>query len=247
MITLKRLPTEVITGIAANLLAALLIGLWSKWAGLICGCVAFLCLGVFLYRRYKGLFNLIGSGASEYHRNFPPEQSNKVFQTAKESFGYLGLSTKSINQYIRGWLESNSSLKSYKILLMHPDSPHLERLKAFERGISLGMPLSDKDQRQIAQDVAAEKKYIEAGIGMLKSFPQYGRSLEIRLYKEFIPYWLYLIDGKKIYVGMYAQGQGKEGPNSSVIVVQEILNFTSLFDAFKNTWDFLWENGENIS
>jgi hypothetical protein len=62
--------------------------------------------------------------------------------------------------------------------------------------------------------------------------------LEIRLYRDFVPWWIYIIDEKKAYVGILEKG--KNGLNAQVFVMTKVEGFASPFEAFKNMWDKMW-------
>lgn len=244
---LKDFLINLLSGVAGGVLITILSGRF--WVGILL--FVLILIASFLYLRfskYKRLFKLINGGATGYYYSFDLGENPKVFSEVEKSFYYLGISTNSILEYFRQWISANNAQKTYLFLLMDPDSPAIKRQVAFEKGVSLDTELSSINAQlsQMIEDaVEAEKKRILSAIEVLKNLPPFKEGkLRIRLHSEFIPWWMYIIDDKKIYLGILEKG--KRGQDSPVMMISKHHDFSSLFDPFKNTWDKLWAEATEV-
>ncbi len=55
---------------------------------------------------------------------------------------------------------------------------------------------------------------------------------------------MYLIDNKKIYLGILEKG--RRGQESPVMTMAKHSDFPSPYDPFKNTWDRMWADAEQV-
>lgn len=243
---LKDFLINLLSGVAGGVFITVLSG--RPWVGILL--FAFILIASLLYlrfRKYKRLFKLIKAGATGYYYSFDLGENPKVFNNVKDSFCYLGISTNSILEYFRKWVTATPE-KTCLFLLMDPQSPAIKRQVAFEKGVSLDTELSSLNaqlSQMIEDEVEAEKKRILSAIEVLKNLPSFkDGKLRIRLHSEFIPWWMYLIDDKKIYLGILEKG--KRGQDSPVMMMSKHHDFPSLFDPFKNTWDKLWADATEV-
>lgn len=203
--------------------------------------VGFLFYNILLVR-YKRLLKLIKAGATGYYYSFDPSENYKVFAEAQRSFCYLGISSHSIIEFFEHWISNNPLIGTYSFLLMDPESPALKRQVAYENGVSIDDDLSslnDFKVKTIEQAIEIEKKRIYGTIEALKGLTPFKEGkLSIRLHNEFIPWWIYIIDGKRIYLGILEKG--KRGQLSPVMILSKLSDFPSPFDPFKNIWDKMW-------
>jgi hypothetical protein len=237
--------------LAVNLIVAAVVGGVSAklWAGLICFVVLFSVAGVIIIlTRYRRLFKLIKSGATGYHFSFGLDESMAVFTTPKNSFYYLGISAGSIFEALRRMLATHSSIKHCRLLLMAPDSKSLPRQIAFEKDVSIETDIDSLSpflRKTIDEEVAAEREKIKGLIEALLALPAHreGR-LEIRLYDQFAPWWMYIIDTQNLYLGILEKGS--RGTDCPVMMLKKVQGFASAFDSFMNLWNSIWVNARPV-
>jgi hypothetical protein len=195
-----------------------------------------------LWNKYERLIKFALSGNVGYYYSFDLEENPKVWQEARKSFCYLGISADSIMEELRRWIERNP-LPEYHILLMKPDSESMIRQEAFERGHGLDIDpvaLPDDARRTIEDAAGATSTRVKGAIAILKDTSVYkeGR-MKLRLYDEFSPSWMYLIDNRKAYVGILEKG--RRGSSCPVMVIGKNDRYTGPFDLFRNQWESLWQ------
>ncbi|PXF52597.1 MAG: hypothetical protein C4B57_10855 [Deltaproteobacteria bacterium] len=198
-------------------------------------------IAFFYFKKYRRLFKLIKAGIAGYYFSFDISENLGVFNEVQDCFCYMGISSNSILELFRKWAGENPSATT-RFLLMDPDSPNLAKQIAFEKGIGLGEDLSSlsgQSQQNILDEVKAEKERIHSAIEVLKTLEPYKTGkLRIRLHREFIPWWMYIIDHKKMYIGILEKG--KRGQESPVMILSKQKKFAAPFDLFQNCWDRMW-------
>ena len=205
-----------------------------------------------LFSKYKRLFKLMKACDPAYYYSFDLAENSKVYSEVKDSFCYLGISANSILELFRKWISESPPVNNYFFLLMNPESAKLKQQIAFEKGVSLDTRLdahwssSNTQLSQMIEDqFEAEKERIQSAIKVLKNLSIYKEGkLMIRLYDEFIPWWMYLIDDKKIYLGILEKG--RRGQESPVMIMTKHPDFPSPCDPFKNTWDRMWADADKV-
>lgn len=239
----RDLLVNFVSGVACAALVGIISGQW--WLGLIVFCALVLVLFFArLWNKYERMIKLLLSSNVGYYYSFDLEENPKVWQEANRSFCYLGISADSIMEPLRRWIEKNP-ISEYRILLMNPEGKALRQQEAFEMGHGLDVPVETLPahvKTAIDDAVAATRSRITSAVKLLKSTRAYhpdGR-MKIRLYDEFSPSWMYLIDNRKAYVGILEKG--KRGSSSPVMIIGENDRYTSPFDLFRNQWERLWDN-----
>lgn len=253
--SIKSLPRDIIINLVVSLLGSALISLIPWILGgkirlsiLLFG-VLIISIPCLLFTKYKRLFKLIKAGMDGYYYSFDLSENRKVFCKTQHSFCYLGISSNSILEDFRKWADESHSVNKYLFLLTDPDSSALKRQIAYEKGVSLDTDLSSLNaqlSQAIEHEVETEKNRIRSAIELLKNLPPFNNGkLSIRLHKEFIPWWMYIMDDKKIYLGILEKG--KRGQDSPAMVISKNPDYPSPFDPFKNTWYRMWADaGKDI-
>ncbi|WP_219852513.1 hypothetical protein, partial [Candidatus Hakubella thermalkaliphila] len=121
------------------------------------------------------MIRLILSGNAGYYYSFDLEENPKVWQEAKKSFCYLGISLDSVMEHFRRWIEKNP-LPEYRVLLMKPDSFSLKQQAAFQKGHALNVNLGNlPDEAKEAINKAAEvtSQRIRGSLSILKNTTPY--------------------------------------------------------------------------
>jgi len=247
---IKNLLNDFVIQVSSGLVISAIIVIASNiWLGVVAFSLFIVAIVVYLLSgKYRRLYKLIKAGGRGYYNSFDQEDNYKVFEESNQTFCYMGISANSIIELFRKWIASNPTVKSYSFLLMNPDSHNLRRQKAFERGIDLNADLSELDRSlhlAINEDVEAEKKRITSAIAVLKTLQPFKEGkLTIRFYEEFPPWWMYIIDDQKVFVGILEKG--KRGQNSPVMEISKVHEFSSLYNTFRNIWEIMWLNAKEV-
>lgn len=258
-VSIKNLVREFTINLLAGLFVAAVLWVLSLvlsgkfWLGVLIFGLLIMCFLLYLaFSKYKRLLKLIKACDPGYYYSFDLAENSKVYSEVKDTFCYLGISSNSILELFRKWVNDNPPVNNYLFLLMNPEAKNLERQIAFEKGVSLDTKLdahwssSNAKLSQIIKDeLEAEKERIQSAIKVLKNLPPSKEGkLKIRLYDKFIPWWMYLVDNKKIYLGILEKG--RRGQQSPVMIISKNPDFASPFDPFKNTWDKMWADATEI-
>lgn len=197
-------------------------------------------LGI-IWFRYNRFFKLMKADTLGYYYTFEGGDDNlAVYREARDRLCYLGISANSILEYLRQWAEENLFPAHVQFLLLDPDNVNaLIEQKRYEKGVSHVDYEQNLDLKlQIDKEASAESKRIRSAIAALDTIEGLKNKFEIRLYQEFIPWWMYMVDENKIYLGILRAG--RRGQNSSSMVMKKHSEFATPFDPFKAKWDSLW-------
>jgi hypothetical protein len=121
------------------------------------------------------MIKLILSANAGYYYSFDLDENPKVWQEVKRSFCYLGISSDSILEHFRYWIDKHP-IPSYRILLMEPDSESLKRQEAYQKSHDLDVNLEDLTQeakKYIDETTAATSQRIKGAISILKNTVPY--------------------------------------------------------------------------
>ena len=237
---------DLLVNFISGLAGGAIVGIFSGrlWLGFLSFLIIVIVIFLFwLWNKYERMIKLILSGNAGYYYSFDLAENPKVWQEAKQSFCYLGISGDSIMEFFRKWIETKP-LPTYWILLMKPNALSLKKQEAFQKGHALDVDLDKLPpdaRRAIDEAVAATSQRISGAISIFKNMAPYkdGR-MKVKIYDEFTPWWVYLIDDRKAYVGLLEKG--KRGIDSPVVIMGKNDKYTSPFDSFKNNWERIWQN-----
>jgi len=228
-------------GVLANLFASLLVGHYTHFS---IGIVTFFGILAILYLTWlKRKLRILLSGIKGYYLSFSLEENPKIWESdVTNSFWYLGISGASIIAFFERWLSRlpAGNTFSFKFLLMNPDnSKIMKRQLSFRYNLN-PENLSPDQEKKIEQEIATLSKQIISTVTRLKNTQPYieGR-LEIRYHDKFIPYWMYIFDERKAYVGIL--GKGEDGLESPVLIVHRDKTYSNVFNPFFHTWERIWE------
>ena len=97
----------------------------------------------------------------------------------------------------------------------------------------------------IEKEATAEREKIKGLIKALTALPAHRDGiLEIRLYDQFAPWWMYIIDNQKIYLGILEQGS--RGTDCPVMILKKAQGVASAFDSFMNLWESIWIDADPL-
>jgi hypothetical protein len=67
--------------------------------------------------------------------------------------------------------------------------------------------------------------------------------MHIRIYDEFVPWWMYFLDEEKLFLGVFPKGEsGLEAP---VLVMERNRKYPSIFDPFMKIFERLWDEAKD--
>jgi hypothetical protein len=189
--------------------------------------------------KYRRMFKVLSSGARQYYFTFPTSQNSKVWKESSRSLYYLGVSADSIGlrefiDYINGLPQSSS--QAFRFLLMDPASSALAQQRAHQKDKNPTDP-------EIAAEVEADRTRIQSSIALLKTSYAYknGR-LQIKLYNEFVPWWMYVVNEEKLFLGVLPKGDS--GRDAPVLIMEHNRKYPSIFDPFFKMWERLWDEAK---
>lgn len=202
--------------------------------------VFFLTLFILLRKNLRFLKLLWSGWMGGCYYTFSAEENRKVCLQAKKCFKYLGVTGDTFSRDCVGWVQNlpPGSPLEFHLLLMNHQANALPTQEAHKLNLDPGHP-----------DVAAQVKLTQARIHTtlmeLKGLDLYRRGrLKIRLYDEFIPWWLYIFDGRVAFVGILERG--KDGRQSPVMTLKKHPQYGSPFEAFQSTWERLWNSATPV-
>jgi hypothetical protein len=134
--------------------------------------------------------------------------------------------------------------RTYRFLLMSGGSGALREQLAFMMAIHLAEAEPHEIQK-INKECDVARARLKATIAVLKNSAAHReKRLEIRLYDEFLPWWIYIMDDRKMVVGILECGQ--EVGEQSAAVVQKDSSNCSLFDAFHGNFERVWRSAQRV-
>ncbi|RLI52883.1 MAG: hypothetical protein DRP09_16985, partial [Candidatus Thorarchaeota archaeon] len=238
-ITLKGWIWEIILAMAGDVVASAII---SRHFSLYWGIAAFIAIGgIIVYtRKYHRKLKLLKSGLEGYYYSFPLEENPKVWREVSHDFKYLGISSDSILEAFRSWINSlpQTDQKKFYFLLMDPEAEALRYQICHEKGVN-PKEMTPEVKEEIEAEIEAVKERIRSAIKILKNTNHFktGR-LKIKLYDAFTPWWMYIFDNKKLFLGILKRGE--RSSNAPLLMIHKLKNYTSVFDAFYTYWNSLW-------
>lgn len=246
--TLKDFIVEFfVFGVLANIVASLFVSVKTR---LLFGIITFvgllLVLLVLYYTWLRRRLKVLNSGANGYYYSFPLEENPKVWEEVVSSFYYLGISSDTIMPFFQRWIESlpaNNTIL-FKFLLMNPDATSLKTQLCFRHNFS-DSSLTPEQESQLNQEIATLKGRIISSVKLLQQTHLYKQGrLEIKYYDEFIPWWLYILNEDRGYVGILEKG--KDGKDSPVLILRKDKKHANVFTAFFHTWERMWKKAQNV-
>ena len=239
---LRNLPFQIITGLVINVILIYVLtpvyikDSWLRATIVLCTLAAAWIIYLFPTKRWR-LLKLLWSGwVAGCYFTFPVDENPKVWGQAKRSLKYLGISSNTFIDKLREWVANDPSCLSleYRFLLMNPEAKALTK----QVQIKLGLEVTND---AVTSEVKVIRGRIETCIVALKALELYKNGkLKIRLYDEVIPWWIYIIDDGKAFVGVLEKG--RSGENSPLMVFKKHDKFGSPYNAFENDWQRIWDS-----
>lgn len=225
----------MINDLLMNIIAGF-IGAFLGWAG-----KAFYNRKKYSVFRFVRRFKVFHSGAQGYYYSFPPEDNKKAWEEVEHKFCYLGISTNTFNNELLDFMNSEKGKSiDYEFLLMNPGKPEfIEKQEAYKYGYKDITSADEVERMKIRQQVEITIKNITNSVEKIKNTDVFNkRNVEIRYFEEFLPWWIYIFDDNKVYVGLLEFG--KDGRKCPLVVLEKKDKYFTLFDAFLTNWKRLW-------
>lgn len=232
---------QLFGSIVANIIAAAIggIGVWL-WR-------------IFYERKKDSAFKFVRklkvfhSGTQGYYYSFLLEENKKIWKGISTQFSYLGVSANTIIDDLIEYLNSDKGQKieEYKFLLMNPENETLiGKQESFKLGYyesSLGI----EEKKILAAEVQSTKGRIISNVNKIKNtIPYKNGRIQIRYFNEFLPWWMYVFDMNKIFVGLLEFR--KSGRNCPLLILEKDVNHFNFYNGFENNWNRIWKNSTDV-
>ncbi len=242
----KLLSIETLAAIIGAAIVALLVDVYHfspYWLLLLVPILIFLAT----FTSFKRKWRIFQSGIISFHKTMSVYQSIQHWKEAKDSFTYLGVTGSSIREELKQLLNNEQgSSRNYRFLLLDAKGDSIAEQIAFKRKFGLDC-LSEEEKQVIEKERTLITSELTATIKFLKSTPAYNDNpsrLEIRLFDEFTSWWVYMIDKKKMFLGLLKRGQ--EGGEQSVAVLQKHPDKVNLFTSFEENFERIWRSAKEV-
>lgn len=163
--------------------------------------------------------------------------------TNKNKFYYLGVSSNTINNDLMDFMKTEQGKRiEYKFLLMNPGKEEIiGKQEAYKNGYKDKASLNSAKKDKLSKDVKITKNNILVSVDKIRNT---GCEVEIKYFEEFLPWWMYIFDDKRIYIGLLEFG--KDGRESPLAILEKNENYFTLYNAFENNWKRIWENATEV-
>jgi hypothetical protein len=179
------------------------------------------------------------SGVRSFYMRFPVTEGPLYWTRARSELVYWGVTGGSISSVLRTVLTRDASSKrKYRFLLMSSTGSGLREQVAFMMATTPGV-IDSQASIAIGEELDASATRLTATLAMLKNTPAFrdGR-LEVRLFDEFLPWWVYILDGQEMVVGILQSGQ--DVGEQPAAVLRKHSSQCTLFDAFHENFERVW-------
>jgi hypothetical protein len=193
------------------------------------------------YRMARLRLRVFRSGVVAYSDCFAFSSGPGYWVETAEELLYWGITGASIVEPLRSFLHDESGdSRRYRFLLMSTSGNAIREQIAFKKGFPI-FGRSPAEDQSIDAEITVENQRLQATIAVLKATRAYRASpsrLEIRLYDEFLPWWMYVLDRKRLVVGILRSRQ-EVGEQAAAIVAKND-NQVTLFESFYENAERVW-------
>jgi hypothetical protein len=189
--------------------------------------------------------SVLFSGISRFYRSFPEEKNKEVFQQVKNEYCYFGVTFSSVINAFRAWHESE--LKGnvrIRLLLLDPEATDVLQFQARVEKDLFKPALSPEEQKFIDDTVDRVRNATKLTLGYLATLPAHSAQIEVRLHREKVRYWMHLVNGNRLYVGLLRKGE--TGLVAPVLLLKPRSEHWGLFDCYKEQWETIWESATPV-
>jgi hypothetical protein len=224
----------MIEDIVVNIIAGIIL-IWLGWIAR-----TFYNRKKYSVFRFVRKFKVFHSGAQGYYYSFPPEDNKKAWEGVKRSFCYLGISTNTFNNELLDFMKTEQGKNlEYRFLLLNPTNNEvIQQQEAFKNGYKDLALIDATKKEKLKKDVENTKKNILLCIEKIRNTD--AGNVTIKFFDEFLPWWMYVFDERKIFLGLLEFG--KSGRESPLVVLEKNEKYFTLFDAFMNNWNRMWDS-----
>jgi hypothetical protein len=184
------------------------------------------------------------SGLASFYMNFPVPEGPKYWRDAKTEMVYWGVTGGTIFNDLRTVLLQDKSLRrNYRFLLMSPSGHALRDQICFMRDV-VWANADARTREEIQEECKVAETRLANTVTMLLNTEVCKRKrLEVRLFDEFLPWWVYVMDNETMVIGILKRGQ--EVGEQSAAVLRSTKDQCTLFDAFHGNFERVW-NGARV-
>ncbi len=185
------------------------------------------------------------SGVVAYVGRFAVPDGRAFWTAATDDCAYWGVTGASIVEEVKAFLHAEPTRSArYRFLLMSGSGRALREQVAFKMGLPR-TGWSAEQRTAIEDEVAVDQQRLQATLAVLKSTPPFRESpkrLEIRLYDEFLPSWMYLLDGSRLVVGILRSGRDS-ADQPAALLTKKTAGIT-LFESFQENFERVWRSAQ---
>jgi len=180
-------------------------------------------------------------GFTNFDPNYKVEKNRAIWALVKKSICYLGVSSHTFFPLFKSWIQSlpNNMEMDLKFLVINPDNLDLLReLILFRHDGNI-------EQDDVNKKLNEDQERIRHHIKCLKNLT-IGKKLitiEVRVYDMFVPWWMYIVDEKKVYLGLLPKG--KDGMDAPLLNFQINPAQATIASSYMHFWDQLWKLSKN--
>lgn len=199
------------------------------------------------YSFTKHRLQVFSSGVNAYFKEFSVALGRSHWEQARQEFAYWGVTGASIQEELRAFFhgERGNSVK-YRFLLMSSRGGAIREQIAFKRGFPPSGRSAEQDA-SIDAEVNVEQQRFNSTVAVLKSTAASQSTpcrLEIRVYDEFLPWWVYVIDRQQVIVGVLRAGQ-EVGDQPAAVLTRNARDVT-LFECFYENFERVWRSATAV-
>ena len=234
------LSVELAASIVGAFIAALLLDGMHASPYWLVPFVPVLILAI-LYASLKHRVWVMGSGVVAYYRTFPVSEGPHYWTSAQKEFVYWGVTAGSILEELRSTLSREVDTgRHYRLLLLSADGRGMREQVAFKKGYDF-LSMSQAEREAVEEECKVEQQRLLATITVVKSLPPYAivpRRLEIRVFDEFLPSWMYMIDQQTVLLGILQFGQ-QVGDQPTAVLKRHPSHhnlFTTMHENLERVW-----------
>ncbi len=227
----------MIKDVIINIIAGIIF-VWLGWAA-----KTFYNRKKYSVFRFVRRFKVFHSGAQGYYYSFPPEDNKKAWEYVKNKFYYLGISSNTFNNELMDFMKSEKGISiEYRFLLMNPENDAIiKKQEAYKNGYQNIDLLMEDERKHLNEQVEITKNSIINSADKIKNTEPFKKGkVQIKYCNEFLPWWLYIFDEAKVYVGLLEFG--KDGRCCPLVLLEKNEKHFTLYNSFEANWSRIWSD-----
>jgi hypothetical protein len=208
--------------------------------------IALILLLIFFLRNTTTRYR---SGIVQYCSRYDIKANRKTWSSIKTHYRYVGVTGSTFKPFFLDWLDKqpNDDRRRYQFLLLHPSDTETFIEQELHASRFTRQTISQAELQRFQEKAANKAADTWTTVRDLQATDAYreGR-MEIRFYSEYLNWWMQIVDGTFIYLGLWKKGSnGFEDPNL-LLKYKDRKAHPTIADTFMDMWNRLWESGERV-